>query len=87
MFPRDASVNELNKEAREFISVTMSMFLNVIFQWKIMACWPLISDVLIWVSVWGVNIAPRNPDQVVHGGIIFKTNHPKSPEMIDMDHL
>ena len=65
------------------MSVTMSMLLNVNIQEKIVAWWPLISGVLIWVSVCSVDIAPRNPGQVIHGWITSKTHH---PEIIRDDH-
>ena len=32
---------------------------------------------LIWVSVWDVSVAPRNPGQVIHAGVHFKTHHPE----------
>ena len=53
----------------------MSMPLNINIQQKIMAQWLLIFNVLIWVFAWGVDIAPRNPFQVIHGGNHFKTQH------------
>ena len=58
------------------MSATMSILLNVDIQWKIVVQWLLIFGMPIWVSVWDVSIAPRNPSQVIHGDHL-KSIHPE----------
>ena len=85
VFPRDLSVNELNRIARECMNVIMSLPPNVNVQQKTVTHWPLTFHMPIWEFVWGVNIVPRNPGQVIHGGTILKPIIQKLPEIIVMD--
>ena len=50
----------------------MSLPTNANIQQKTVPQWPLTFSVPIWVFVWDVNIVPRNPGQVIHGGTILK---------------
>ena len=72
VFLRNLSTNELDREARECLNVTMSLLLNANTQLKIMAWWPVTFDVPIWEFAWAVNTVPRNPGQVKHGETILK---------------